>query len=159
MKVLDLECALGHAFEGWFASEDDFQGQQGRGLVSCPICSDSSVRRMPSAPRLNLGQARPSEPTAPASEQAMPKAEAKAVASLPAREMQAAWLQMVRRVLTQTEDVGARFAEEARRIHYGEAKERGIRGQATPDQTEALLDEGIAVMPLPIPDGLKDTLQ
>lgn len=159
MKVLDLECAQGHGFEGWFASEDDFQSQQARGLVSCPICSDSGVRRMPSAPRLNLGQARASEPVAPTGEQATPKAEAKAVASLPAREMQAAWLQMVRRVLTQTEDVGERFAEEARRIHYGEARERGIRGQATPDQTEALLDEGIAVMPLPIPDGLKDTLQ
>ena len=160
MKVLDLECAHGHAFEGWFASEDDFQGQQGRGLVSCPMCSDSTVRRMPSAPRLNLGPtARQGEPVAPAHGPTAAKAEARAVASLPAREMQAAWLQMVRRVLRQTEDVGERFAEEARRIHYGEAKERGIRGQATPEQTEALLDEGIAVMPLPIPGGLKDTLQ
>ena len=66
---------------------------------------------------------------------------------------------MVRRVMAETVDVGDRFADEARRMHYGEAEERGIRGQATPEQTEALLEEGIAVMPLPIPDSLKTTLQ
>jgi hypothetical protein len=65
----------------------------------------------------------------------------------------------VREVLAKTEDVGDRFADEARKMHYGEAQERGIRGQATPEQTEALLDEGIAVMPLPIPAALKETLQ
>ena len=64
-----------------------------------------------------------------------------------------------RRVMASTEDVGERFAEEARKMHYGESEERGIRGQATPAQTEELLDEGIAVMPLPIPAGFKNTLQ
>lgn len=68
-------------------------------------------------------------------------------------------MQMVRRVMANTEDVGERFAEEARKIHYGESDERGIRGQATPEETEALLDEGIAVVPLPVPPGFKDTLQ
>lgn len=66
---------------------------------------------------------------------------------------------MVRRVVANTEDVGERFAEEARRIHYGEADERGIRGQASQEETEALLDEGIAVVPLPVPHGFKETLQ
>ena len=65
----------------------------------------------------------------------------------------------MREVLTQTEDVGERFAEEARRMHYGEVAERGIRGQATREQTEALLDEGIEVMPLLLPDALKEPLQ
>jgi len=68
--------------------------------------------------------------------------------------VQAAWLHAVRQVLAYTEDVGERFAEEARRIHHGEAPERGIRGKASPTETQALLDEGIAVMPLPIPDGM-----
>ncbi len=68
-------------------------------------------------------------------------------------------MQVVRRVMADTEDVGERFAEEARRMHYGEVSERGIRGQATLEQTEELLDEGIAVMPLPIPPGFKNTLQ
>lgn len=157
MKVLDLQCSHGHAFEGWFASEADFQAQLERGLVACPMCSDKALAKLPSAPRLNLrgGEApkRTSEraaPTPPATE---------AVAALPQQALQAAWMQMVRRVLAQTEDVGERFAEEARRIHYGEAEERGIRGQATRAQTEELQEEGIAVMPLPLPDGLEGPLQ
>ena len=73
--------------------------------------------------------------------------------------LQAAYLQVVRHVVTHTEDVGERFADEARRIHYGEAEERGIRGQATSEQAEELLDEGIAVVALPVPPGFKSTLQ
>lgn len=73
--------------------------------------------------------------------------------------LQAAWLKMARHVMANTEDVGDRFADEARRIHYGETEERGIRGQATRQQTEALIDEGIAVMPLPASAVLKETLQ
>ncbi|MBS0499804.1 MAG: DUF1178 family protein [Burkholderiaceae bacterium] len=161
MKVLDLQCSAGHLFEGWFASEDDFLDQQARQLVACPLCSDTAVSKMLSAPRLNLG--RGSEPPA-TPDSARPAADGRGdqaapVAALPPQALQAAWLQMVRRVLAQTEDVGERFADEARRIHHGEAAERGIRGQATPEQTEALLEEGIAVMPLPIPDSLKNTLQ
>jgi hypothetical protein len=68
---------------------------------------------------------------------------------MPEAAMQAAWLKMVRHVMANTEDVGERFAEEARKIHYGETEERGIRGQASREETEALLDEGIGVLPLP----------
>jgi hypothetical protein len=73
--------------------------------------------------------------------------------------MQAKWLQMVRHVMANTEDVGERFAEEARRIHYGESQERNIRGQASKEETEALLEEGIGVLPLPIPKALKGPIQ
>ena len=73
--------------------------------------------------------------------------------------LQADWLRMVRHVMAQTEDVGEAFAEEARRIHYGEAHERGIRGQASQEETEALLAEGISVLPLPVPKAFKGTLQ
>lgn len=147
MKVLNLQCSHAHAFEGWFASEDDFQGQVARGMVECPLCGDAQVAKMPSAPRLNLGA---SEPAAP------PKQE---VVSAPNAQLQAAWLQMVRQVMANTEDVGAKFAEEARKIHYGETEERGIRGQATREETESLLEEGISVLPLPLPKGLKGPLQ
>ena len=147
MKVLNLQCSDGHGFEGWFASEDDFQAQLGRGLVECPMCGDQHVQKLPSAPRLNLGAA---EPAAPAKQQVM---------NAPDAQMQAAWLQMVRHVMANTEDVGEKFAEEARKIHYGETEERNIRGQASREETEALLDEGIAVMPLPIPKALKGPLQ
>jgi hypothetical protein len=146
MKVIDLRCQSGHRFEGWFASDDDFLEQNGRGLIECPLCADKVVVRLPSAPRLNLSGAR--EPT-----QAAPATPDPALAS------QAKWLEMVRHVVANTEDVGERFADEARRIHYGETPERGIRGQATAEQREALVEEGIEVHPLPIPAALKDGLQ
>lgn len=150
MKVLDLQCRLGHVFEGWFASEDDFQGQRQRGLVQCPLCADSHIEKRLSAPRLNLGAAEP---------EAMPAAApAPAAAALPA-PLQAAWLELARKVVAQTEDVGTRFAEEARRMHHGETEERAIRGRATPDETLELLEEGIAVLPLPLPVAAKETLQ
>jgi len=147
MKVLNLQCSHAHGFEGWFASEDDFQGQLARGLVECPMCGDAQVAKMPSAPRLNLGASEP---------QQAPKQE---VVAAPNAQLQAAWMQVVRQVLANTEDVGERFAEEARRIHYGETEERGIRGQASREETEALLEEGIGVLPLPMPKGLKGPLQ
>lgn len=145
MKVLDLHCSNRHSFEGWFASEDAFQDQLQRGLVECPFCGDMAVTKMLSAPRLNLGGGKEE-----------PKQQLMAT---PDASMQAAWLKMVRHVMANTEDVGERFPEECRRIHYGEADERGIRGQATRRQTESLLEEGIGVMPLPIPKALKEPLQ
>jgi hypothetical protein len=148
MKVLNLQCAHQHAFEGWFASEDDFQSQRARQLVACPICGDTTIAKLLSAPRLNLGAPQP-EP-APARQEQASAAPASADATL-----QAAWLKMVRHVMTHTEDVGVQFAEEARKIHYGEAEDRSIRGQASREETEALLDEGIAVLPLPVPAALK----
>ncbi|NML46417.1 DUF1178 family protein [Ramlibacter sp. G-1-2-2] len=146
MKVLNLQCSHGHGFEGWFASEDDFQDQLGRGLVECPMCGDAHVAKLPSAPRLNLGAAEPAPPKQP-------------VMNTPDPKMQAAWLQMVKHVMANTEDVGEKFAEEARKIHYGETEERSIRGQASREETESLLEEGISVLPLPVPKGLKGPLQ
>jgi hypothetical protein len=148
MKVLDLQCQHGHAFEGWFASNDTFDEQRATGLVACPICGDTSVTKLLSAPRLNLSGAKaPEGPSAPANAVAVPDSP------------EARWMRAVREVMAKTEDVGERFADEARRMHYGETAERGIRGQATREQTEALLDEGIPVLPLPLPAALKETLQ
>jgi len=148
MKVLNLRCSHSHAFEGWFGSEDDFQSQLGRALVECPICGDKGITKMLSAPRINLGSGREE-----------PKRDLADVASAPDAAMQAAWLKMVRHVMANTEDVGERFAEEARKIHYGETGERGIRGQASREETQALLEEGISVLPLPLPKALKGPLQ
>ena len=150
MKVLDLRCTHGHGFEGWFASNEAFETQLAGGLVECPVCGDTAIVKLLSAPRLNLGNAK-----APAAE-AAPAAPSQAPAQL---SPEARWMRAVREVIAKTEDVGDRFAEEARKMHYGETEERGIRGQATPEQTEALLDEGIPVMALPIPAALKETLQ
>lgn len=148
MKVIDLRCGNGHAFEGWFASEEDFLQQNGRGLVECPLCADRAVTRMPSAPRLNLSGAREPGP-APAAAPPEPQA----------ADLQAAWMAAVRHLMAHTEDVGARFAEEARRIHYGETPQRGIRGQTSPEERAALADEGIEVMSIPVPQALKGPVQ
>ena len=145
MKVLNLQCSREHSFEGWFSSEDDFQAQLARGQVECPLCEDRGIRKMLSAPRLNLGASQPSA--------------SREVMTSPQANLQAAWMKAVREVMANTEDVGERFPEEARRIHYGESEGRGIRGQATAKETEALLEEGISVMPLPIPKALKEPLQ
>ncbi|MEY4712551.1 MAG: hypothetical protein RIS88_2001 [Pseudomonadota bacterium] len=153
MKVLDLHCAHGHVFEGWFASEDDFQGQLGRDLVECPLCGDTAITKRLSAPRLNLGALEAGRP-APVVES--PRQD---VMVAPDVALQAAWMKAVAQVMAQTEDVGERFAEEARRIHYGESDERGIRGQASREETRALLEEGIAVLPLPVPPAFKGPLQ
>ena len=152
MKVLNLRCSNGHGFEGWFASDDEFMEQNGSGLLQCPLCADNVVTRMPSAPRLNLSGAREAvqEPTAVT--EAKPEG-----AQLP--ELQAMWLKAVRHVLANTEDVGERFAEEARRIHYGEVPQRGIRGQVSPEQRDDLIDEGIEIFALPLPRALDGPVQ
>lgn len=151
MKVLDLQCEQGHVFEGWFAGEDDFQQQQARALVACPMCRNTQIAKRLSAPRLNLRSA-----TAPVSAQSAPAARQEA--DTPQATLQRLWLQAVRHVLASTEDTGRKFPELARQMHYGELPERAIRGQATPAEAEALLEEGIDVLPLLLPDGLNTPL-
>lgn len=159
MKVLNLFCSAEHGFEGWFGSEEDFQRQQHQGLVQCPLCGDHQVRKGLSAPRLNLGAVAPTAVRAPTPAAAAPVGSEGAAHPVMPPQLQAAWLQLARRVLAQTEDVGTRFASEARRMHHGEAEERAIRGQASAEEARELLDEGIAVLPLLLPEAAKETLQ
>lgn len=160
MKVLDLRCANGHGFEGWFGSEEDFLAQNGASRIACPVCADSVVTRLLSAPRLNLSGARaPADAAAGAAAATpAPAQTSTAVAAAPG-DLQALWLQAVRHVIARTEDVGERFPEEARRMHYGEVPHRAIRGAASPEEREALHDEGIEVIALPVPLALKGPLQ
>ncbi len=162
MKVLDLQCGHQHVFEGWFGSEDDFQDQQRRGLVQCPMCGDSAIAKRLSAPRLNLGNSREKAGTnssGSSPEDAGPAKQSLVSGSPTDQALAMAWMAVARRIIESTDDVGDKFAEEARKIHYGETKERGIRGQASADETQALLDEGIAVAPLFVPDALKGPIQ
>ncbi|MEN9543605.1 MAG: hypothetical protein RLZZ598_438 [Pseudomonadota bacterium] len=154
MKVLSLQCDQGHGFEGWFSSEADYLQQCERGLLTCPLCASVGVQRLPSAPRLNLSNPRP--PQAPESES---KPAPVACHTPESPNAQALWLQAVRHALASTEDVGERFVEEARRIHYGESEQRGIRGQASAEEAESLRDEGIEVTRLILPPVLKEPLQ
>lgn len=147
MKVLNLRCAHDHRFEGWFASDEDFLSQQERGLIGCPFCEDKEIARLPSAPRLNVSTQRGDTVSPPGA------------AEIAHARAQGRWLRAVRDVLANTEDVGDRFPEEARRIHYGETKERGIRGRASPQDADALREEGIEVVAMPLPEPLKGSLQ
>lgn len=149
MKVLNLRCANGHGFEGWFGSNEDFMAQNGSGKIECPLCADKVISRMPSAPRLNL-----SNPTPPSKAPASPVPQAAQPVDL-----QAAWLHSVRQLMANTEDVGPRFANEARRIHYGETEQRGIRGQASAQERQELKDEGIETVSIAVPSALKGPVQ
>lgn len=154
MKVFDLACEHDHRFEGWFGSAEAFDDQLGRGIVECPVCASRSVRRLPSAPRLNLSSAQAQPPEAEQPERRQQ------VAAMPTpQQLQAMWLKMARHLTENTEDVGERFADEARRIHYRETPERGIRGVATPQQRAELEDEGIEVFSFPMPASSKEPLQ
>lgn len=152
MKVFDLCCDNDHRFEGWFGSEADYDRQLAASLIECPLCAGRDIRRLPSAPRLNLSQAQAPAAAAPEPDAAARLGEARA-------HLQEMWMQMARRIVENTEDVGTRFAEEARKIHYQEAEERAIRGVATAEETAALADEGIEVLSLPLPSALKGPMQ
>ena len=142
MKVFDLCCDAEHLFEGWFASQDQFDAQLLAGKIGCPLCGSAVIRRRPSAARLNLG---PSTAVAAA----MPD---------PA-QLQTAFVRAAIQVIANTEDVGERFAEEARRIHYKEVPERGIRGVATRSEAQELEEEGVRVMAFPFPELAKESIQ
>ena len=153
MKVLDLACVHGHVFEGWFGSDDDFQQQQGRGLIECPLCGNHQVEKRLSAPRLNLGKS--DAPVQSSAAVSAPSADR----TTPTPAVPPAWLHALREAVARSEDVGPRFAEEARRIHEGEAPARPIRGQSTVGEAVALLEDGIEVLPLPDLPILKQPLQ
>ena len=170
MKVLSLQCEQQYSFEGWFGSEDDFQSQLARGLVECPMCSDRMIVKMPSAPRLNFGgHAPPStiseQPSAPASSGTSAASDTnlptgfshvteQSVQGTPSLEQQASFIKAVRHVLANTEDVGDRFADQARALHYGDTEPHSIRCQSTPREAVELMEQGIDIMALPMPAAL-----
>lgn len=175
LKVFDLQCASGHVFEGWFSSHNDYDSQLERGLLTCPVCDDHHVVKMLSAPHLNVAHIRAAASGASPREHAAARAEqgdsAERDAPPASREtraaqggltrtgpmtteaaqvakLQAALIRHVRQVINSAENVGPRFAEEARRIH-DEGSARAIRGTATPSEREALAEDGIDVMTVP----------
>jgi hypothetical protein len=167
MKVLDLQCAQGHGFEGWFGSEEDFQSQHARALVQCPLCGDANISKKLSAPRLNLSRASALDASENSDRSAQPERadrseqsdKALAVAGPQDADMAKIWMEIGRHLMANTTDVGTRFAEEARKIHYGEAPERGIRGQTSAREARELMEEGIGVLPFALPEALKGPLQ
>lgn len=168
MKVYNLACPLDHRFEGWFASEEDCLAQQDKGMLACPVCDSTEITRMPSAPHIAKTGSR--NATSSSSELTIvnPSATDSSgdVVALTGSDhsqleaqVQAAFLKGMRELMGRSEDVGSSFAEEARKIHYKESPERSIRGQTTLVEAEALREEGIEVMAMPMLPALKNTLQ
>jgi hypothetical protein len=144
MIVFDLLCGNGHPFEGWFASSEDFGSQKSKGLLQCPACASSQVKRVPSAARLNLRAAAPERAPSPDKTPDMEGKDPFAIAQM-------LYSRMLDEMLTKSEDVGKAFPEEARRIYYQEAPARAIRGQASQEEHDELVEEGIPVARLPVP--------
>ncbi|BDT75358.1 DUF1178 family protein [Polynucleobacter sp. KF022] len=161
MKVYNLACPLDHRFEGWFASEEDCLAQQDKGMLACPVCDSTEITRMPSAPYISKSSS--TELVAPKTESENLSGGVVALTgsdhSHLEAQVQAAFLKGMRELMGRSEDVGDSFADEARKIHYKESPERSIRGQTTLDEAEALREEGIDVLSMPVIPALKNTLQ
>ncbi|KGF69973.1 hypothetical protein LL06_07940 [Hoeflea sp. BAL378] len=134
MIRFSLQCDKDHGFEGWFASSADFDGQSERGLVECPVCGSRKVGKALMAPAVAVSRETPARPLAMDPQK---------------REMMRKLRDLVKAVKQNSEDVGDRFADEARRIHHGEAEARGIIGQASTEDARSLIEEGIEIAPLP----------
>lgn len=146
-----LTCDSAHEFESWFASSAGFEDQAKRGFVTCPVCNSAKVERAVMAPNVARTDLGPKAPQ-PAVEASAPAAPAPAPVALMS-EKEKAFREMVtalhRHVSENAEHVGKRFADEALKIHHGEAEERAIYGEATPDDARLLHEEGVDFLPLP----------
>jgi hypothetical protein len=135
MIRFNLVCDAGHEFDGWFRSNDDFSGQQERGLVSCPVCHSPKVGKALMAPAVSTGRKREKIALAVSEEQKQALAKLK---------------QMADAVRQNADYVGDKFADEARKIHFGEAERRGIYGEASVEEVKSLAEDGVEFMPLPV---------
>jgi hypothetical protein len=131
-----LVCDNGHAFEGWFSESADFDRQVATGFLTCPTCNSAAVSKSLMAPSVSTARR---------------KDEKRAVAmDMAQKQVMAKLREAVTAIKANAEDVGEKFPEEARKIHYGEANARGIIGKASVEEVRALVDEGIEVAPLPV---------
>ena len=165
-----LSCELDHTFEGWFRNSSDFESQCARKLVSCPVCGSTDIRKNLMAPAVSTArkkEARTDKPVVPETGDSDKGAEAGAPQTNvePVQSEQPAALMPVnpkhqeileglktlrQKMIENSDYVGREFAEEARKIHYGESEERNIYGESSKEDVQDLLDEGIAVLPVPI---------
>jgi hypothetical protein len=157
MILYNLVCAKGHEFESWFAGSAAYDKQAKRGLVECPTCGSTKVEKALMTPR--LARTRKSTPAAPSPDAAAPEPSAPAVPepatpvaviSPQERELRAKLKELREHLVSNAENVGQRFPEEARKMHYGEKKHRSIYGTASPDDAKALHEEGVEFAPLPV---------
>jgi hypothetical protein len=150
-----LRCERGHAFESWFQSSSAYEQQEKRRLVNCPICGSAKVERDIMAPRIVGKKGRERAEPAPVAAAAPATTEVAAAASTPLmmaqeRELRAKLRELRDHIVKNADNVGERFPNEARKMHYGDIEHRPIYGEASPDEARALIDEGVEVSPLPV---------
>ena len=141
MIKYSLTCKQQHTFEGWFSNSKDFDDQKQRGLVTCPFCDTPSIEKSLMAPAVSTRKSNVRNETGSATNAPITKEYTDAMNKI--REIRD-------QVQANSENVGNKFPEEARKIHYGEAEKRGIYGEASPDDVKELVDEGVEIVPLPV---------
>jgi hypothetical protein len=153
----NLRCDRGHAFESWFQSSSAYEQQENRKLVNCPICGSAKVERGIMAPRIvsKKSRERAAEPApvpaaAPASSTEVTSPASTPLMMAPERELRAKLRELRDHIVKNADNVGERFPNEARKMHYGDIEHRPIYGEASPDEARALIDEGVEVSPLPV---------
>jgi len=151
----NLRCERGHAFESWFQSSSAYETQEKRKLVNCPVCGSAKVERAIMAPQIVSKKGRESAVPAPAAAAATEVAAPAATPLLMAqeRELRAKLKELREHIVKNADNVGERFPNEARKMHYGDIEHRPIYGEASPDEARALIDEGVEVTPLPVLPG------
>ena len=149
-----LQCERGHAFESWFQSSSAYESQEKRKLVNCPICGSAKVERAIMAPQIvsqtrhDRAEPAPAPAVAPAAEVTAPTSTPLLMAQ--ERELRAKIKELRDHIVKNADNVGERFPNEARKMHYGDIEHRPIYGEASPDEARALIDEGVEVSPLPV---------
>jgi hypothetical protein len=149
-----LRCDRGHAFESWFQSSSAYESQEKRKLVNCPACGSAKVERAIMAPQIVSKKGReaiaPVPAPAPAADVATPASASTPLMMAQERELRAKLKELRDHIVKHADNVGERFPNEARKMHYGDIEHRPIYGEASPDEARALIDEGVEVSPLPV---------
>ena len=151
----NLRCERGHAFESWFQSSAAYESQEKRKLVNCPACGSAKVERAIMAPQIVSKKGRDRDKEVPVPVAAAAPADTTASASTPLlmaqeRELRSKLKELRDHIVKNADNVGERFPNEARKMHYGDIEHRPIYGEASPDEARSLIDEGIEVSPLPV---------
>jgi hypothetical protein len=145
----NLRCEAGHAFESWFQTSSAYESQEKRKLVSCPACGSTKVERAIMAPQIVSRTKQRAEPT-PAAAQEVAAPSSTPLMMAQERELRAKLKELRDHIVKSADNVGERFPNEARKMHYGDIDHRPIYGEASPEEARSLIDEGVEVSPLPV---------
>ena len=146
----NLRCERGHAFESWFQSSSAYEAQEKRKLVSCPSCGSTKVERAIMAPQIVTRKGREAPAAVPAAPAEVTASESTPLLMAQERELRTKLKELRDHIVKNADNVGEKFPNEARKMHYGDIEHRPIYGEASPEEARSLIDEGVEVSPLPV---------